>query len=463
LWPRGAGHPRHSKRSGEPYQAIIDSLLAFAAAWRFALFDRLVAGAQRLEGLPVDALLVAALVLLPALTAYAWRRWRETRRALDDRLRAEAALGASEARLRLLTRQLPAFLWTTDADLRLTTFAGGGFRRGGIDPRGRVGLTVAEFFGVADPAFAPLAAHRRALDGDPAEYPLHRDGRVYEVRVEPLRDAAGATVGTLGLGVDVTERVQATAALRDSEARFRAIFDRAAIGIALADRGRRLLACNPAYERFTGYGEGELRGRPFPTVTHPDDAAADLALYRELIVGAREYYQIEKRYVRSDGQLSWGRLTVSLVPADDGTPQYCVGMVEDITARKTAERERREAEYRLGASREHSARQELEIRWHHSGLSPRERRVVELVACGHTNAEIGRLLYIQPVTVKTHIHNASQKLGLTSGGREAVLDAARQRGLLAPEEASVHQPATPHTTECLGTDAAGIDPSGGGK
>jgi len=56
-----------------------------------------------------------------------------------------------------------------------TRSRGGGFRRGGIDPRGRVGQTVAAFFGTDDPAFPPLAAHRRALGGEPSEYPPHRD------------------------------------------------------------------------------------------------------------------------------------------------------------------------------------------------------------------------------------------------------------------------------------------------
>ncbi len=444
-------------------------LLAFAAARRFDLFARLVAAARGLEGAGDDALLVTILALAFGLKVYAWRRWREARRESIARARVET-------QLRRERNFSDAVLETADSLILVLD------RRGHI-VRFNHTCEVLTGYHLADVSGQPFwevllppeeLVRVRGIFAElragcyPSAHESHwvaRDGcaRLIAWANTALLDETGTAEYIVATGIDITERHRVEENLRDSEARFRAIFDRAAIGIALADRGRRLLACNPAYERFTGYGEDELRGRPFPTVTHPDDAAADLALYRELIVGAREYYQIEKRYVRSDGQISWGRLTVSPVPADDGTPQYCVGMVEDITARKTAERERREAEYRLGANREHTARQELEIRWHHSGLSPRERRVVELIACGHTNAEIGRLLYIQPVTVKTHIHNASQKLGLTSGGREAVLDAARQRGLLAPEEANVHRPAAPHTTECLGPNAAGIDPSGGGK
>jgi PAS domain S-box-containing protein len=124
-----------------------------------------------------------------------------------------------------------------------------------------------------------------------------------------------------------------TAALHEREPRFRAIFEAAAIGIGLFDLDGRPVETNLAFQQLLGYSAEELRGMPFPAFTHPEDLEADLALARELIAGQRDTYQIEKRYVRKDGAVIWGRLTVSLVRDAAGTPRYAIGMVEDITER----------------------------------------------------------------------------------------------------------------------------------
>jgi PAS domain S-box-containing protein len=127
---------------------------------------------------------------------------------------------------------------------------------------------------------------------------------------------------------------QREAALRDSEARFRAIFERAAVGIKLADRDGRIVGSNRALQEMLGYSAEELQGRPFRELSHPDDGALDWKYLQELMAGSRDHYEMEKRFLRKDGRLVWGCLTVSLVRASDGTPRFAVGMVEDITARR---------------------------------------------------------------------------------------------------------------------------------
>jgi PAS domain S-box-containing protein len=133
------------------------------------------------------------------------------------------------------------------------------------------------------------------------------------------------------------DRMQAEAALRDSEVRFRAIFERAAIGIALVDMAAHPIELNPALQAMLGYSADELRTIPLTALTHPDDIDTDAQLFEELVAGNREFYQIPKRYIRKDGQVVWGNLRVSLICDAQGVAQFAIGMVSDITERQQAE------------------------------------------------------------------------------------------------------------------------------
>jgi len=113
----------------------------------------------------------------------------------------------------------------------------------------------------------------------------------------------------------VAERDALATAHRASEARYRTIFEQAALGIALFAADSRLLETNPALDGMLGYTGDELRRLSFTAITHPDDVAATLQLYQELVAGPRDVAQMEKRYLRRDGVVVWARLTASLVRA----------------------------------------------------------------------------------------------------------------------------------------------------
>jgi PAS domain S-box-containing protein len=131
---------------------------------------------------------------------------------------------------------------------------------------------------------------------------------------------------------------------REGEARFRAIFEAAAIGIGHFTLDGKIAESNRALEQMLGYSHEELQGMPFAQITHRDDRAEDSRLFAEIAAGQRDQYRLEKRYLRKDGAVVWGRLNVSLVRGPDGEPQFAIKMIEDITERKRAEGALRESQ-----------------------------------------------------------------------------------------------------------------------
>ncbi|WP_460392371.1 putative bifunctional diguanylate cyclase/phosphodiesterase [Actinophytocola sediminis] len=128
-------------------------------------------------------------------------------------------------------------------------------------------------------------------------------------------------------------RDRAEAARRQSEARFRAMFSDAAIGIGITDTAGRLLEINSAMAQMLDLSPEQMQGRTLEEFLHPDDPPELQNYFDETITGQRDHYRIERRFLRSDGSALWTNLTVSLVRDEHGAPQLLVGMVEDNTER----------------------------------------------------------------------------------------------------------------------------------
>ena len=128
-------------------------------------------------------------------------------------------------------------------------------------------------------------------------------------------------------------------AWRDKEAHFRTIFEVTTIGIALLNKDGRVVEGNPALQQMLGYSLAELVNQMFTVFILPEDASRCKALFRELVQGKQDSYQVEKKYVRKDGQTAWGRLNVSLIRNAKVEDHLALCMIEDITAQKRAEKE----------------------------------------------------------------------------------------------------------------------------
>ncbi|HEX2779721.1 MAG TPA: ATP-binding protein, partial [Gemmatimonadaceae bacterium] len=126
-------------------------------------------------------------------------------------------------------------------------------------------------------------------------------------------------------------------ALRESEARLRGIYNNAGVGITITTPRGDVIDCNRAYEELTGYRCHELASRGFASFMHADDVAEQERLLEELVAGTRDEFELEKRYIRPNGQVVWGRVTATVARDERGEPWFIVGIVENITARKRAD------------------------------------------------------------------------------------------------------------------------------
>ena len=144
---------------------------------------------------------------------------------------------------------------------------------------------------------------------------------------------------------DITPLEAATAALQQSEARFRAIFEWAGIGIYITSLDGCLLDSNAAFQSFLGYSAAELDRMHYADLLHPDDATEGSDRFQALLLGQIDSYQVEKRFYHRDGAIMWGRLTVSAVRDGDAIA-FVLGMVEDITERHHIELALKESETR---------------------------------------------------------------------------------------------------------------------
>jgi PAS domain S-box-containing protein len=203
----------------------------------------------------------------------------------------------------------------------------------GLRPQDMLGRPVRELLPWEEPLSFIRSCERAWDEGRPVtveQYSSQFD-RWSECYICPL--ASGAATQWR----DITERKRTQDALRESEAKFRATFANATIGVATVDLAGRFVDVNPAYCRITGYTEAELRAMYLNQTIHPDDVAENTRQMELLIGGEQSEFTLENRYLRRDGSVTWVRKVVFGVEDRPGHPRWIVGLVEDVTERRRQE------------------------------------------------------------------------------------------------------------------------------
>ncbi|UIE38007.1 PAS domain S-box protein [Leptodesmis sichuanensis] len=276
-------------------------------------------------------------------------------RDISDRKQAEIDLRESQKFLQTVIDTFPLVVfWKDRQSVYLGCNSKSAIVAGLSSPTEIIGKTDYDMPWAAAEAELYRADDREVMESGHAklgiiETQLRADGsKVWiETNKLPLRNLNGEVIGVLGTYQDITDRKQAEADLRNSEERFRAAFEQAAVGMVQVDLEGRFTQMNQKFCDIVGYSESELLLKSFGEITHPDDLAADEANVRRLLAGEASTFVMEKRYFRKNGTIVWVNLSVSLVKNSAGEPQYFIAVIEDISSRKQAEQQLRAERLRL--------------------------------------------------------------------------------------------------------------------
>lgn len=170
---------------------------------------------------------------------------------------------------------------------------------------------------------------------------LRKDGSRFwcTYSLDRVDDDHGQMIGFAGTMCDLTGRKTYEDALRASETKFRSVMDNSPVGLALVGTDGRWLEVNRALSELLGYSPEELVQTNFQQLTHADDLEIDLHLVNDVLTGKRASYRMEKRYIRKDGSMVWGLLSVSLIRDANGDPAYFISQIQDMTDVREIQRE----------------------------------------------------------------------------------------------------------------------------
>jgi PAS domain S-box-containing protein len=171
---------------------------------------------------------------------------------------------------------------------------------------------------------------------------IHALGSVNEV------DKDGKPLIMVGTNQDITDRVKAEEMLRTSQANFQSIFNDSPVGIIVSDIEGRVVHSNSSVERMLCYSKEELQGVSFKEFTHVNDLNIEMPLVAEMIAGTRESYELEKRYIRKDGDVIWVRMIGKTIRGTHGE-KLGLALVEDITEQKHTKLKLQESNERFTA------------------------------------------------------------------------------------------------------------------
>lgn len=320
--------------------------------------DKIKNSAQTLEALSVEYRIITASGALKWLRSESRPKkqldssiiWDGIITDITEHKQTEEALQHSEENFRQLAENIHSIFWITDRQGKILY----------VSPAYEAiwGRSCASLYASPNSwldAVHPqdrdrISTSLRKLNQSDQEYRIIQpNGTIRWIRSRTflVRNQFGKVHRIVGISDDITPSKDMQEALEKSEEQFRTFFNESPFGIALTDKNHRLIQVNPAYCLLMGYSEDELSQISFIDLTHPDDLTEDLDLMQQLLARQIAKFQIEKRFIRRNGEVFRANLTV--VPIFDlaNNLLYTLGTIEDITEQKQAEEALKQSEERL--------------------------------------------------------------------------------------------------------------------
>lgn len=271
---------------------------------------------------------------------------------------AEREKEASDKRFRLLVERMADGVGTLDKN-GVITFANDSLcQMFGYKPEELLGLTTLDLVDEENKKVLQRKfADRRAGDKSQFDFrALKKNGQIFDVQItpQPLYDENGDFSGSLAVLRDITEKKKSERSLSESEAKFRAIFDRAGIAMVIVDDKKTMVQVNQAMCEMLNFSEEELVGKNYLMIKLEKDRALSLQTYDTVRSSGDEIQRFEKRFRNSDGSVTWGSVVASQY-RNSKNETFIIGMIQDVTERKLAETALRDSEEKFKAIFDHAA------------------------------------------------------------------------------------------------------------